>query len=200
MSPRQLDESKRLLIAQAALQVLRAKGLQKTTMAEIARVMEMKRPTLYWYFSDVDSIFLWLLEHIHEGLSAHIAVRLAGVGHPLDALIALFEAEHEFFAREGLADFTLLVSQMLSTGNVTSRERFRVQMIQNVVNSRPFLVGMIEQGMAQGVVAECDPEALIDTMHAFFDGTMVHAVLYDGKDTQRLRQFFYRSVIDPLRR
>ncbi len=198
---RKYDESKRHEIALGALGVLRARGLHKTTMAEIARELGIKRPTLYWYFADIEAIFLWILDHTHDRLASHIASRLVGVEHPLDALLILVVAEHEFFEREGLQDFTVFLTQFMAMGSTEDRERFRRLVARNVIQSRGLFIAMIEQGIADGRVAPCDAAQLFDFMQTILDGTFVGASMYpENQDIDGLLAFVKQTVLDPLRR
>lgn len=198
---RKLDEAKREEIAMGALEVLRNRGLHNTSMSEIARSLEIKRPTLYWYFADIEAIFLWILDHTHEKLARYIAGQLIGVDHPLDALLILIRAEHEFFAAEGLQDFTVFLAQFLAMGSVADRERFRALVVRNVVASRGLLIAMIDQGIADGRVAPVDAAQLVDFMQTVLDGSFLRVALYpEHADIEGLLAFVDQTVLAPLRR
>jgi len=201
MCARKLDEAKREEIAMGALAVLRARGMHRTTMAEIARALEIKRPTLYWYFPDIESIFVWILDHTYERAARFIAESLIGVDHPLDALLVLISAQHEFFASEGLEDFTIFLAQFLAMGSHEDRERFQKLVGRNVVASRGLLIAMIEQGIAEGRVAPVDAGQLVDFMQTVLDGSFIRVSLYpDNSDIDALLAFTKKTVLDPLRR
>ena len=54
--PRRPDQARRAELAQAAFDVLRARGMQ-TSMRELADALGIKRPTLYFYFPDLGAVF-----------------------------------------------------------------------------------------------------------------------------------------------
>lgn len=57
-------DHKRELILEAALRRFKRYGLSKTTMEEIARDLEMSKGSLYYYYSDKDSIYVAVVERI----------------------------------------------------------------------------------------------------------------------------------------
>lgn len=69
---RTVDHKKREEIAQAAFALIRAQGVQSTSMTDIARALGMKRPTLYWYFKDLAAIFEAVLQHMLSDLAQHL--------------------------------------------------------------------------------------------------------------------------------
>ncbi|RFS24029.1 TetR/AcrR family transcriptional regulator [Chitinophaga silvatica] len=59
----ELDQ-KRTLILEAALKRFKRYGLSKTTMEEIARDLEISKGSLYYYFSDKESIYVAVVERM----------------------------------------------------------------------------------------------------------------------------------------
>ncbi|WP_160714535.1 TetR/AcrR family transcriptional regulator [Chitinophaga solisilvae] len=58
------QDQKRTLILEAALKRFKRYGLSKTTMEEIARDLEISKGSLYYYFSDKESIYVAVVERI----------------------------------------------------------------------------------------------------------------------------------------
>ncbi|CAL1520852.1 TetR/AcrR family transcriptional regulator [Chitinophaga sp. MM2321] len=58
------QDQKRTLILEAALKRFKRFGLSKTTMEEIARDLEISKGSLYYYFSDKESIYIAVVEHM----------------------------------------------------------------------------------------------------------------------------------------
>ncbi|NSL89691.1 TetR/AcrR family transcriptional regulator [Chitinophaga sp. Mgbs1] len=58
------QDQKRTLILEAALKRFKRFGLSKTTMEEIARDLEISKGSLYYYFSDKESIYVAVVERI----------------------------------------------------------------------------------------------------------------------------------------
>jgi len=193
------DEAKRREIAEGALRVLRERGIHQTTMSHIAAALGMKRPTLYWYFSDLGQIFEYSMQQIRADEAAYIVARIRGIEHPLDLLEALIRADARFFEERGLEDFLLLQAQFLGAGDEASRERFRRVTVANMESLRLMLIGAVATGVQRGQIAPCDPETLVDFLFVVLDGAMVHGVLR-GADTSNIYDFVHSVVIAPLRR
>jgi AcrR family transcriptional regulator len=197
--PRTPDEAKRREIAEGALKVLRERGIHQTTMSHIAAALGMKRPTLYWYFSDLGEIFEYSMRGIRAEEAAFIAERIRGIDHPLDLLEGLVRADTEFFEERGLEDFLLLLVQFLGAGDAASRERYRQIAVVNMEPLRLMLIAAVATGVERRQIAPCDPEALVDFLLVVLDGAMVHSVLR-GADTSSIYDFVHTAVIAPLRR
>lgn len=198
---RPVDDGKRLEIAQAALQVLRTRGVHQATMARVADAAGMKRSSLYWYFADVRSIFLWLLERVHRQEDAFVGARLAasGASHPLDVLEAWVEADLAFYREHGLDDFLLLVCQFWASGTDDDRDEFRQLALGHAGPIRQLMTLTLAQGVADGRVAPCDPEAVVDFAVTWIHGALVTAAL-DQVETRRALDFVRQHVLAPLRR
>ena len=108
---RPVDHKKRLEIALGALEVLRERGLIGTSMSQIASALGMKRPTLYWYFPDLQSIFECALVHVRQEEAAFVAERIIGKAHPVDLLDSFVRAEFDFYRERGYTDLLVLMMQ-----------------------------------------------------------------------------------------
>ncbi|MFY0253256.1 TetR/AcrR family transcriptional regulator [Chitinophaga sp. 30R24] len=58
------QDQKRTIILEAALKRFKRYGLSKTTMEEIARDLEISKGSLYYYFSDKESIYIAVVERM----------------------------------------------------------------------------------------------------------------------------------------
>ena len=58
------QDQKRTMILEAALKRFKRFGLSKTTMEEIARDLEISKGSLYYYFSDKESIYVAVVERM----------------------------------------------------------------------------------------------------------------------------------------
>ena len=67
--------------------MLRTRGVQ-TSMRELADALGVKRPTLYFYFPDVGSVFETVLDQTYAQLAEHVIAARRPPTHPLDRLRA----------------------------------------------------------------------------------------------------------------
>src|SRR5262245_53225675 len=96
--PRRPDLARRTSLARAAVDVLRARGLQ-TPMRTLAGALGVKRPTLYFYFPDLGAVFDTAVENADQSVGEAVLARMPDSSHgthppshPIDRLRAVIEA------------------------------------------------------------------------------------------------------------
>ena len=97
---RTVDLERRADLATRAFEVIRARGVHRTTMSDLAAALGLKRPTLYFYFRDLGAVFEAVHEATQRAYLTHVTARLAGVAHPIDLLIAVLRSTSEFHRAE----------------------------------------------------------------------------------------------------
>ena len=191
---RRPDLARRAELARAAFDVLRARGVQ-TSMRELAEALGVKRPTLYFYFPDLGSVFESVLDQTYRELAEYVIARTAACEHPLDRLRAVVGATIAFHRERpqligGL--FQLWAVGGRDFASVLDRER------RIVVAARDALVADLRAGIAKKQVASCDPERVVDLVLAVVDGVLVHHVLGIARPDGVIAELAAR-VIEPLR-
>lgn len=174
---RPVDLEKRRAIADAAIALLRERGGQRTTMSDLAKGLGMKRSTLYWYFADLNAIFEAALERTLEDLARHLGARLAGLTHPIDLLYAHLVAVHDFYA--GREDDVVFLLQLWAVTGSDHPSRALDLTRRYFLPRREAAKALVRRGLAAGLVAPCDPDALVDTVSALVDGLLIHRVAND---------------------
>lgn len=192
--PRRPDLARRAELAQAAFEVLRTRGMQ-TSMRELADALGVKRPTLYFYFPDLGSVFETVLDQTYQALAERVMRQIERVDHPLDRLRAVVDATIEFHRERpqligGL--FQLWAVGGRDFASVLDRER-RV-----VIAARDALVADLRAGIARREVLPCDPERVVDLVLAVVDGVLVHHVLGIARPDGVIEELAAR-IIEPLR-
>ena len=195
---RTLDQAKRLEIASGALVVLRERGLRNTSMTDLAKALGIKRPTLYWYFKNLDEIFVFYLTHFRAMEAAWVAEQLQGVTDPIDLLDTFVRAELKFFVEHGAADFMVLLCQFWGSGDPQTQAQFQRLTTKGVDAIRFMLVGAVQMGIDQGTVRPVDPNALVDLMLTYMDGALIGGVMHD-RDAAPLADFLTEHLLNPLR-
>lgn len=193
---RTLDIARRAELAAAAVDVLRARGVQRCTMSELADALGLKRPTLYFYFKDLGAVFDAVLEDTQRRFGEHVARRLSApeIVHPIDALIAMARASAEFVT--GQRDEVALLVQLWSAhagdpARVLARGRELAEPL------RQGLIARLADGVAAGTVAPCHPERVVDLMLATLDGALV-AQVTRGAQPQPIVEELIARVLEPL--
>jgi len=192
--PRRPDLARRSQLAQAAFDVLRTRGMQ-TSMRELAEALGVKRPTLYFYFPDLGTVFETVLDQTYGALAEAVTAKIRAVDHPLDRLRAVIDATLAFHRERpqligGLFQLWAVGGRDFTT--VLDRER-RV-----VVAARDALVADLRAGIARKDVLPCDPARIVDLVLAVVDGVLVHHVLGIARADEVIDELATR-VIEPLR-
>ena len=174
--------------------MLRARGMQ-TSMRELAEALGVKRPTLYFYFPDVGSVFELVLDQTYRALAEAVVARTKLVDHPLDRLRAVVDATLAFHRERpqligGLFQLWAVGGRDFAT--VLDRER------RIVMAARDALVADLRAGIARREVRPCDPERIVELVLAVVDGVLVHHVLGIARADDVIEELATR-VIEPLR-
>jgi AcrR family transcriptional regulator len=192
--PRRPDLARRAELARAAFDVLRTRGVA-TSMSELADALGVKRPTLYFYFPDVGSVFESVLEQTYQAHAELVLARMRAAPHPLDRLRAMVDVTLAFHRERphlltGL--FQLWAMGGRDVGPVIDRGR------RALVATRDALVADLRAGIARKEVLPCEPERLVDLVLAVLDGVLVHSVLGIAR-ADGIAEELAERVLEPLR-
>jgi AcrR family transcriptional regulator len=192
--PRRADPHRRAELARAAFDILRTRGVS-TSMSALADALGVKRPTLYFYFPDIGSVFESVLEQTYMAHAELVIARMRAATHPLDRLRAMVDVTLAFHRDRpqligGL--FQLWAIGGRDVGTVVERGR------RALVATRDALVADLRAGIAKREVLPCDPERVVDLVLAVLDGVLVHQVLGIARPDGITEELADR-VIEPLR-
>ena len=94
-----LEPTRTREIGEAALRVVARRGLEGTTMQEIADEAGLAKGTLYLYFDGREDLVVKVAQSAFEELRGAVAAALAGEGPALGRLEASVRAHVSFFER-----------------------------------------------------------------------------------------------------
>lgn len=212
---RKLDLVRRAELATRAVAALRARGVHRCTMSDLAIALGLKRPTLYFYFRDLGAVFEVAFEDAQRRYLEFVARRidgaLGGVGatsasptgrggepldqaHPIDTLSAIARATAEY--QSGQREQVLLLLQLWAVGG-SDPERVLARGRELVDPLRVALVARVAEGVARGTVAPCDPARVVDLVLATLDGTMTAQVVRRAAPGPVVEELIAR-VLEPL--
>ncbi len=169
---RTLDLQRRSELVHQALEVLRTRG-GRMTMTELARALDVKRPTLYFYFRDLTGLLHAAVEDVYRVQLGHLLGRVAAVAHPVAALGELARATVDL--QRGRRDLVLLLIQMWAAGG-SDPEELLGRARTATAPLRAELVSRLAAGIERGVVAPCDPARVVDLVLAVLDGVLVQEI------------------------
>jgi TetR/AcrR family acrAB operon transcriptional repressor len=193
---RKPDIARRREIAKRAFEAIRARGVHRTSMSDIAAALDMKRPTLYWYFKDLGEIFDAVVHETDMEWRTFVAGRLAGVAHPIDFMDALIAAAADF--NRGRRDQIIALFQLWAVSASQDPESLLERNREYIEPLRDGLVARLRDGMEEGVVAECDPERVVDLVLSIVDGLQVQRVTRDV-DLESIVLAARDYLLEPLR-
>jgi AcrR family transcriptional regulator len=192
--PRRPDLARRSELARAAFEVLRTRGMQ-TSMRELAEALGVKRPTLYFYFPDLGSVFETVLDQTYQAHAEFVVGKIRNLDHPLDRLRAVVDATIAFHRER-----PQLIGGLFQLWAVGGRD-FQALLDRErriVVAARDALVADLRAGIARKDVRPCDPERVVDLVLAVVDGVLVHHVLGIARPDGVIDELAER-IIEPLR-
>jgi len=193
---RPVDIEKRRDLARRAVEVLSREGLDISN-SRLAEALELKRPTLLYHFPSRAHLVEHALEELLTEQMLFVMSRVNEHTHPIDRLFAQICAVHEF--HKDREDRIVFLSQAIAT---TSRPRMaEIIDVGNRVFAaqRAAATDLIRQGIEEGTVAPCDPDAVVATIRAAQDGLMVQRVMTDV-DLAPIHDFMWKHILEPLKR
>lgn len=170
---RPVDTERRAELARRAIEVLRERGVRRTSMSELAEALGVKRPTLYFYFQDLTALLYAAIEQEYREWFAKVSARVGGIEHPIAAIGELCVATVEH--NRGRRDLVLVLFQLWAAGDADPEELLRRSRAVTAP-LRAELVNRVRAGVDRKVVARCDPERVVDLVLAVLDGTLVQEV------------------------
>lgn len=194
---RKPDMARRAELARAAFEILKRRGVHRTSMSALARELGMKRPTLYWYFDGPTAIFDAILEQTLEDQNAFVMARLAGIDHPIDLVYAYVQAVHAYY--EGHEGDIVFLFQLWTLGADEAPARVIEGTRRLTEPRRQAAIALLRQGIADGRVAPCDPAALVNLVGAAIDGMLIQRVAL-GLDLAPVHETLWTHLLAPLKR
>jgi TetR/AcrR family transcriptional regulator len=193
---RKLDQTRRAELAARAFEAIRARGVHRITMSDLAADLGLKRPTLYFYFRDLGAIFDAALDDTHRRWAAHVMSRVTGIDHPIDLLAEVVRATASF--HQGQRDRIVLLLQLWAVGGRDAEKIIeRGRALSEPL--RAYLVDRVADGVTRGLVGPCEPASIVDLVLTVLDGAIVQEVTRAAPVTSVVEEL-ERRVLAPLRR
>jgi AcrR family transcriptional regulator len=154
MSDEKLDtEIRREQIAEAVLSFVAEHGVNRLSMAQVARRVGLVPSGIYRHFKSKDEMILAALDRIEARLQANIRAAAEEDSDPLEQLRGLL-VRHVRFIREGRAVPRIIFSDDAHSGHPVRKQR--VQQILGAYLGR--IAELVRQGQQEGKVRpELDP-------------------------------------------
>lgn len=193
---RPVDHAKRHALARQAVEVLKERGLDLSNQA-LADALEIKRPTLLYYFPTKREIVEHALEALLFEQAQFVIARMEAEEHPLRQLHAQVKAVHAF--HDGREERIVFLSQAIAASGLDHSSRFIE--IGNLAfeAQRAIMRERLRDAIDEGRMHPCDVESLIRLIRSTVDGLMVQRVM-TGCDLAPVHQFLWDHILGPLMR
>ena len=192
---RPAEKEKRRELAHRAVEVLQRVGLD-LSMAELARELSIKRPTLLYHFPSLSHIVELALEELLTEQMHFVLGQLTETEHAIDRLHVQLCAVHEF--HRGREARIVFLSQAIAA---TSGERMAAIVgIGNRVFEahRDAAADRIRAGVSAGHIVPCDADALVVLIRALTDGLLLQRVM-TGVDLKPAHEMLWNNLLAPLK-
>lgn len=203
MSPKLIDKKQRKKeIALAALDLFAEKGLDATSISEVAQQAGIGKGTVYEYFSSKEELILAAFITWIEGMMGpELEEMLLSIDDPEQRLRLLVQGMMEAFINdERVVKLTLIMFQMMFDNDALLQNKQVSKMFRGL---RKFLSDILLEGIAQGVfkpeIAR-DIEKITINLFAYLDGIAFHYFLnQDEFDLMDQVNFYLDRLMEDLR-
>lgn len=189
------EHEKRRALAKRAVALMQQEGLD-VPMSRLAESLGLKRPTLLYHFPTKAQIIEAALEELMIEQARFVLEHIERIDHPIDRLYAQVRAVHEFHhGRE--ARILFLTQALAATGG--AQMSAMVEGAARIFEAhRRANAARLAAGIEAGIVAPCDPDALVRLVRAIVDGLMLQRVT-EGIDLTPIHALLWERVLAPLK-
>ncbi len=171
--PKIVDKKeKKAQILEVAIQVFASKGVNNTTIAEIALAANIGKGTVYEYFTSKDEIFSASFHFFMAKIENVIFNRINQISDPLEKLIAYFSSWGEIMEGEYL-DYLKIVLDFwaASIRNQQSSEAFDLARLYE--EYRKIIEILLDECIAKEKISPVDTKIVASIMLGSLDGLLI---------------------------
>jgi TetR/AcrR family acrAB operon transcriptional repressor len=153
-----------------ALGVFSRKGYAATTLEDIAQEASVTRGAIYWHFGSKAELYNILIREYSSRGSAILQKAMAEGGSFLDILRRAFIMQLQV-VEEDKEMRAMMELTLFKTGLVSELEEGRQQQIKSGLDLIENMAGIMQQGVAQGVLrSDIEPKEMARAYLAFQNG------------------------------
>lgn len=163
-------QARRRQIIDAARALLFEKGLEATSINQIAKRAELAVGTIYFYYSSKEELFAELQEEGLQLLMEEIHQATSVVDDPKERLLSMAMAYYDF-SRDH-KDYFDIINYFLSSPKILLSSDLKQRVDQQIENILAFINATLAQGVGAGTFKEHAQESRGVLMLAAFHGLM----------------------------
>lgn len=194
--PRAPDHEKRLDLARRAVAVLEREGLGLST-ERLAAALGVKRPTLLYHFPTVGHLVEAVLVELLSQQAMYVMAEVERHTHPIDRLYAQLRAVHAF--HDGREARLVFLTQAIAASGGARVPEILARGTQVFEAFRQAAAARVREGIRAGIVAPCDPDALVVTVRALVDGLMIQRVTSPSLSLAPIHALVWDRLLAPLK-
>ncbi len=164
--PSFVEIARRKQILEAALTLFAQKGFQKTSLSDIAAAIKVSKGVISYHFDGKEDLGEQVLRHGLQNYSKFVKEQLAHYKTSTEKLLR-FPGACFAYVREHQLDYLIYTDTQGSFTSPQDRRRFIAEQDRGL---RRLLIGMIEEGKAEGGIRNVDPGPVADILQATVDG------------------------------
>ena len=180
----------RILVA--ATELFLTRGYENTTIAHVAEHAEVSRATVFWHFSDKESLFRECFNRLCEPFRVSLSRDLSGLP-PEKRLREQVELYQSFIAQHR-ADVDGFIRW------ATEHTNFRDWLVRTVLDLHHRFGGALTETLAEIVPRETDPHAVAMGMLLMLDGNFLLSYFDASSRAAEQRQASMQTVLDMIPR
>ena len=162
-SPDEQREAKRMAILSAAAKIFNERGYHDTSVADVAEVLGVSKPFLYYYLKNKDDMLFECSRIATEQLHAMLdEVRKADLSG-WERLVRLFRD----YAQVMTTDFGICLIRSTAPGGMPKESREKLWSGRRRLNRE--VERIIGQGIADGSIRSCDPKMVSFALFGSFN-------------------------------
>lgn len=180
----------RILVA--ATELFLARGYENTTIAQVAERAEVSRATVFWHFSDKESLFRECFSRICEPFRVSLARDFSGL--PPEKRLREQVELYQSFVSEHRADVDGFIRWAME------HTSFRDWLIRVLLDLHQRFGGALTETIAEIVPAHYDPHAIAMGILVMLDGNLLLSYFDSSSRTAEQRQTSVHAVIEMIPR
>lgn len=148
---KQERDLKREAVLAAAAHVFAERGYHRASLDEVAQILNVTKPTLYYYFKNKEAMLFACIEHGLEMVEGAGGSADAAAQTGMERLVAYLRG----YARVGESDFGRCAIR-ISDMELSEASRKKVRRVKLVIDRK--IRTLVEDGIADGSIASSDPK------------------------------------------
>ncbi len=148
---KQERDLKREAVLAAAAHVFAERGYHRASLDEVAQILNVTKPTLYYYFKNKEAMLFACIEHGLEMVEGVGGDADAAARTGMERLVAYLRG----YARVGESDFGRCAIR-ISDMELSEASRKKVRRVKLVIDRK--IRTLVENGIADGSIASSDPK------------------------------------------